>query len=156
LRRKRDRPFDVLCLGCVVAATKQHDENPAAARQINPVSRPYVDPKLAHAAPDRSDIAEIAELQALDPRGYRSLGSLIAQARGPIRELRQLATLDRDPMYLMRYIGSTLVPQLGCSLCFRTRDRREHEEQKSWRGTGGETKHRWRITLKRTSQIGKC
>src|ERR1700752_2871713 len=60
-------PGDVPRLRRFVAASEQHDERLAPAREIEPIAGPEIEPELAHALADRSHVSQMAERQPVDP-----------------------------------------------------------------------------------------
>jgi hypothetical protein len=75
---------NVLTLGPLVASAEQDDDSLAAPGEINPVSRPVIDAKLANRTSDRLGITEVSSGNPADPANDLQAGALIAQAESQL------------------------------------------------------------------------
>lgn len=80
------RPSDVLLLAFLVPSTKQEDELILLLAKIDAIAFPLVDPKLTDTVPYWFSVAEMPELQTLQPSGDLLLRPLVSQTPQPCRE----------------------------------------------------------------------
>jgi hypothetical protein len=92
------RALDVSGLAGLVAAAQEDDHDRAAPGEIDAVSRPVVDAKLADTRAHWLDVAEQPERQAIESRQDRGSGSPILESAKPSIEDGRSSDLYRRPM----------------------------------------------------------
>lgn len=70
-------PFDVALLTRLIATGEHNDNYISSAREIEPVTRTYIDAQFRHLSADGFPVTQVAEFDLSKTRGDACLGSTI-------------------------------------------------------------------------------